>query len=154
MPFVLLLALAFSGLSAKVSSATTPTNALSANHVLMIDRCFTRVAGGKATLTIGPLQATGDTYNGDYAMKVAPYFFKNQKGKLAIVVPADSIETASKGVAVKITGTATDAADGETRQIDAIATPSDGRRGTLRLWFVADGRRMNFDTRYQIIARP
>src|SRR5690348_2431413 len=131
MPFVLLLALVFAGFSGKVSAATTPTNTLSTNRVLMIDRCFTRVAGGKATLTIGPLQPTGGTYYGDYAMKVAPYFFKNQKGKLAIVVPDDSIEKASKGVAVKIAGTATDAADGVTRRIDAIATPLDSRQGTL-----------------------
>jgi hypothetical protein len=151
MPFVLVLALILAGLSPKVSAPTSSTNTLSTKRVLMIDRCFTRVAGGKATLTIGPLEPTGDTYNGDYAMKVAPYFFKNQKGKLAIVVPDDSIEKASKGVAVKITGTATDAADGETRRIEAIATPSDTGEGTLRLWFVADGRRMDFDTRYRIV---
>jgi hypothetical protein len=81
------------------------------------------------------------------------YFFKNKDGKLAIVITRESIDKASRGLAVEITGTATEnGKGGKTRRIDARATPLDGRQGTLRLRFVADGREMVFDTRYKFVA--
>jgi hypothetical protein len=129
------------------------TNVISTNDVLMIDRCFCGVPAGKCTLTIGPLRVAGDTYSGDYATKVSPYFFKNEEGKLAILIPRESVEKASKGVAVEITGTATESKKGgKTRRIGATATPVDARQGTLRLWFIADGRQMVFDTHYKFVA--
>ena len=54
------------------------------------------IAGGKATLTIGPLQRTNGTYAGDYKLKVFPYFLKNDKGRLAIVVSDAALAEAAK----------------------------------------------------------
>ena len=133
--------------------AASATNVVSTNDVLMIERCSSSVAGGKCKLTIGPLRPAGDIYAGDYAIRVSPYFFKNGDGKLAIVITRESIDKASRGLAVEITGTATEnGKGGKTRRIDAMATPSDGRQGTLRLRFIADGREMVFDTRYKFVA--
>src|SRR5687768_16413363 len=98
----------FFGLLISALAAPPPTNALSTNRVLIIDRCTASIAGGKATLTVGQLRARGDTYSGNYAMKVSPYFFKNEKGTLAIVIPSESIKTASNGFPVNVTGKATE----------------------------------------------
>ncbi|HMJ91429.1 MAG TPA: hypothetical protein VK530_16525 [Candidatus Acidoferrum sp.] len=118
------------------------------NRVLSIASSATAVSGGKATLTIGTLTLTTNVYGGDYTMKVSPYFFKSEKGKLAIVVPAESLAKVTHGVPVNITGTAT-SKDGHARRIDAVATPADNNRGALKLWFVAGGRKMVFNTSYQ-----
>src|SRR4030095_5609520 len=95
MRFVLFLAVAVVGLRANVFAASA-TNAVSTNDVLMIDRCFSCVAGGKCKRTIGPLRPAGDIYAGDYATKVSPYFFKNEDGKLAIVITRESIDKATR----------------------------------------------------------
>ena len=121
------------------------------NHVLMIDLCSARVPGGKATLSIGPLQPRSDIYAGDYRMKVSPYFFKGEKGKLAITIPSDTLERVSQGQAVDITGTATTDGESVARHIDITATPSDSDHGALMLWFVVDGRKMTFNTAYHIV---
>jgi len=148
----LFLAVAVVGLRTNVFAASA-TNLISTNNILMIDRCSTSVAGGKCKLTIGPLRPAGDIYAGDYATKVSPYFFKNGDGKLAIVITRESVDKASRGLAVEITGTATEnGKGGKTRRIDAKATPLDGRQGTLRLRFVSDGHGMVFDTRYKFVA--
>lgn len=110
------------------------------------------MSGGKATLSIGPLKRTADIYVGDYQMKVSPYFFKGEKGKLAIVVSDAALARAAKGIAGEITGTAT-SDDGETRRIDAIATPSDNNCGTLKLWFIAGDRKMVFNTPYRFLEK-
>lgn len=132
--------------------AGSAANIVSTNDLLMIERCFCGVAGGKCALTIGPLRVSGDIYTGAYATKVSPYFFKNEAGTLAIMIPRASIEKASRGQAVDITGTATESKkDGKTRVIHATATPEDERQGALKLWFTADGRQMVFDTRYKFV---
>ncbi len=125
------------------------TNSSAGDSTLIIDRCSTTVSGAKATLSIGRLQQTGDTYAGDYSMKISPYFFKNEKGKLAILVPADSLAKVRKGLVLEVIGTATETgARGKSRHIDAVATPVDQKRGLLKLWFMADGHKMTFETQY------
>ena len=151
MRVVLFLAIVVAGVRAVFAGSAT--NAVSTNDVLMIERCFSGVAGGKCTLTIGPLRPVGEVYSGGYATKVSPYFFKNEEGKLAIVITRESIDKASRGLVVEITGTATESKKGGAiRRIDAMATPLNARQGTLKLWFMADGRQMVFDTRYKFIA--
>jgi hypothetical protein len=149
---LLFVTVAVLGLRTNVSAASA-TNTVSTNDVLVIDRCFTSVAGGKCTLSIGPLRPVGDLYCGDYATKISPYFFKNEDGKLAILITRESIEKACRGLSVDITGTATEKGKArKSRHIDAAATPLDCRQGTLKLRFLADGREMVFDTRYKFVA--
>ena len=120
------------------------------NRVLIIDRSSTEVSRGKATLSISPLRRSGDVYAGDYHMNVSPYFFKSEKGRLAIVVSDESMARVTKGLPADITGTATSSGDGEKRRINAVATPEDPQRGTLKLWFFAGDRKMVFTTSYRI----
>jgi hypothetical protein len=82
-------------------------------------------------------------------MKVSPYFFKGEKGRLAIVVSGESLARVTQGLKAVISGTATtNGKEGETRRIDATATPSDNNRGALKLWFIAGDRKMVFNTSY------
>jgi hypothetical protein len=129
-------------------AASRPASSTSSSRVLIIDRSSTAVSGVKATLSIGPLQRTDGIYAGDYQMKVSPYFFKGEKGTLAIVVSSESLAKVTRGIPAEITGTATTSGTGETRRIDATATPWDNHRGALKLWFISGDRKMIFNTSY------
>ena len=72
-------------------AAPALTNSAPANRILMIDPSSMRVDAGKATLTIGALQRVDGVYSGDYKIKVFPWFLKNEKGRLAIVVSDESL---------------------------------------------------------------
>jgi hypothetical protein len=107
------------------------------------------VAAGQATLTIGPLRRADGVYSGDYRIKVSPYFFKNEKGRLAIIVSDESLAGIAQGKAAAIIGTATTSGKGgASRPIAATATPADINRGTLKLWFTAGDRKMIFEPAY------
>jgi hypothetical protein len=129
----------------------TPTT----NRVLRVDQSSMNVAGGKATLKIGALRRTNEVFGGPFEMKVTPYFFKNDKGMLAIVIPDDTIAKASQGQKVDIKGTAT-SADPKggvvVRHIEAVATPVDPEHGRLKLWFQLEDRKMVFETKYRFVA--
>jgi hypothetical protein len=144
----ILLALLAAGWSA-AHAAPVSTNAAAASRILMIDSSSMTVAAGKAILTIGALQRTNGVYAGDYRIRVFPYFLKNEKGRLAIVVSDASLAEAGQGKVVTITGTATTSGPGgRTRHIDATATPADINHGTLKLWFTAGNRKMIFTPAY------
>jgi hypothetical protein len=133
-------------------AAPASTNSAPTNRILMIDPSSMPIAAGKATLTIGALQRADGVYSGDYKIKVFPYFLKNEKGRLAIVVSDELLAEINQGKVAAIVGTATTTTPGkggQTRHIDATATPADMNRGTLKLWFTTAGnRKMIFEPAY------
>ena len=119
----------------------------------MIERSSTRVSAAKATLTIAPLVRTGGMFAGDYEVKVSPFFFKSESGKLEILVSDESLAKAKKGEAVEITGTALTHGENVKRKVNARATPAGENHGELKVWFAADGREMVFLTSYRLLER-
>ena len=122
-------------------------------RVLQVDRCFTKVAGGKATLTVGSLRRTNDVFAGQFKMKVEPYFFKSDQGSLAVVVPDDAMAKVSAGQAVDFAGSAT-TMDGRkmvVRKFSAVATPVDAERGALKVCLTVDDRKLVFETKYRFV---
>ena len=118
---------------------------------LLIDRSSTRVSGAKATLTIDPLIRTGECFAGDYHMKVTPFFFKSETGKLEIFVSNELHAKASNGIPVEITGTALTDGEDLKRKVNARATPRDKDRGELKVWFKVYEREMVFQTTYRLL---
>jgi hypothetical protein len=115
----------------------------------MIESSSMPVGAGEATLIIGPLQRTNGIYSGDYNLKVFPWFLKNEKGRLAIVVSDESLAEAGQGRVVTITGTATTSGKGgRTRPVEVTATPEDINHGTLKVLFLAGSRKMIFEPAY------
>lgn len=130
-------------------AAPVLTNAAPFSRVLLVDSCSTPVAAGKATLIISPLQRTNDTFIGEYKLKVFPYFFKNEKGRLVIIVSDKTLAEAGPGKVVAITGTATsEGKKGKQWPIQAIATPVDLDHGSLKLYFNAGSRKLIFNSTY------
>ena len=121
------------------------------NCRLLIERSFTRVSGAKATLTIDPLIRKGESFQGDYQMKVTPFFFKSETGKLEIFVSNDALAKATNGIPVEIIGTALTHGEEVKRKVNARATPRDKDRGELKVWFKVDERDMVFQTTYRLL---
>jgi hypothetical protein len=143
-----LLALLVAGLFG-AQAAQGSTNSAATNRILLIDPSSMPVAKGKATLTIGALQWTNGVYSGDYKINVTPYFFKSEKGRLAIIVSDESFAKLTQGKVAAIIGTATtNGKGGKSRHIDATAAPFDVSNGTLKLWFTAGIRKMIFEPAY------
>ena len=122
-------------------------------RVLQVDRCFTKVAGGKATLTVSSLRRTNDVFAGEFKMKVMPYVFKSDKGKLVVVVPDEAMAKVSAGQAVGFVGSAT-SMDGRKpviRKFNALATPTNAEQGDLKVSLTVDDRQLVFETKYRFV---
>ena len=137
-----------------VHAAPASTNSAPANRVLMIDPSSMPVGVGRATLTVGALRRADGRYTGEYKLKVFPWFFKDEKGTLAIAVSDESLAEAGQGKVVTISGTATTSGKGgRTRLIEATATPADINHGMLMLSFTTvTNRKMIFKPAYHFAA--
>ena len=129
-------------------SGSLSTNSVAANRILTVDASSMPVAGGKATLTIGMLRRADGVYSGDYKVRVFPYFFKNDKGRLAIIVSDESLAQINVGKITQISATATSGKDARSRTIAATVTPVDINHGTLKLRFMVGDRKMIFEPAY------
>src|SRR5271170_7935774 len=113
-----LLALLAAGWSDALA-APFSTNSAAADRLLVIDSSSMPVAAGIATLIIGPLRRVDGVYTGDYKLKVFPYFYKNEKGLLAIVVSDASLTQVNQGKVAAIVGIATTSGkNGGSRHVD------------------------------------
>ncbi len=147
--FPLILAAVFVAGLGDVDAAPSSTNIGATNRILLIAPSSMPIAAGKATLTIGELHRTGGVYTGEYKIKLFPYIFKNEKGRLEIIVSDESMAAINEGKVAAIIGTATTSGkNGKSRHIDATATPTDVDHGTLKLWFMAGDRKMTFNPSY------
>lgn len=134
-------------------AAPAATNSVTGSRLLMIDSSSMSVGGGQVTLIIGALRRADGVYAGDYKIKVFPYFLKNEKGRLAIVVSDAALAAVNAGKVAAITGSATTSGQGgRSRPIEATATPVDLNRGQLKLWFTAGSRKMIFEPAYHFAA--
>jgi hypothetical protein len=135
------------------SAAPAVTNAAPVGRVLIIEPSSMSLPTAKATLTISPLTRTNGVYTGDYKLKVFPYFFKNEKGRLAINVPDDLLAYLNDGRPVTVGGTATAAKTGRIRRIGATAMPVDFDHGTVTLWFMSNTQKMTFTPAYHFVGK-
>jgi len=128
--------------------AATATAPVADSRVLLLDNCVMPLPTAKATLIVGPLTRTNGVYVGDFKVKVFPYFFKSDRGSLAINVPDQTLTAIHQGKTVAITGTSTSAKNGKVRHVEIRALPKDNDQGTVCLWFMVGDQKMFFTSTY------
>ena len=85
---------------------------------------------------------------GDYQLKVVPYFFKSEKGRLLLAAPQDSSLRLAEGMAVEFTGVATNQRNGKSKIIRGKITPSTKDGGHVTFSVATEDGRMVFNTFY------
>jgi hypothetical protein len=132
-----------------VQGAPTATNPVAGCRVLILENSTMPLTTARATLIVGPLTRTNGVYVGDFKVKVFPYYFKSDRGRLAINVPDQALAAMYRGESVAVTGTSTSTKTGSVRRIEITATPKDRDHGTISLWFMVGDRKMVFTPGYQ-----
>jgi hypothetical protein len=148
---LLLLTFLAAGLGA-VPAAPPGIHSASPDRMLVLDCSVMPLTLGKATLTLGALGRTNGVYAGDYRIRVSPYFLKNEKGRLAIVVSDESLAKVNAGQVTTFAGTATtNGKGGRVRPVTATATPADSNGGKLKVSFMAGNQQMLFEPAYHFV---
>ncbi|MEP6600906.1 MAG: hypothetical protein ABJB49_03755 [Nitrospirota bacterium] len=120
---------------------------------LYIAPSSSKLAGGTAKLVVGSLSRSGLAFVGDYRIKVLPYFFKNESGRLFIEVPDAALRQMIGGAVTGFKGRATTNRSGLTRKITAKAKPSAKDRGALTFTVATVNGPLVFNTSYRIEKR-
>jgi hypothetical protein len=142
--------LAMVGVPAELAHAEAPvrSNNKPAARRMLVDPSSSSVALGKADLVVSPLTHGGAAYLGDYQLKVTPYFFKSEKGKLQLAAPDEVVQKLEEGVPVEFTGKATNVGDGKVKVVTGKATPANKDRGKVTFSVETENGKMVFNTSY------
>jgi len=116
---------------------------------LFVEPSSSSLAGGTARLVLPALTRQPGTYVGDYQLKVTPYFFKSEKGKIVMIVSDQSLLKITQSVPVEFTGKAITAGTNKTRPITVKATPSASDRGALVITVKTENGPLVFATSYR-----
>ena len=119
-----------------------------ATRRLFVDPSSSRVKLGKADLTVTPLIPKGDMYVGEYRLRVAPYFFKNEEGSLALTAPQESYQRLAQGSAVEFNGVAANKRNGKSKIVTGKITPVTSDRGRVTFSVATENGQMVFNTLY------
>lgn len=118
---------------------------------LVIEPSSSRLAGGTAKLAVNPLSRSGSNYVGDYRIKVIPYFFKNENGRLIIEVSEPKLQQMLEGGVTSFVGEAKANHSDLKHKITARATPAGRKSGALTFTVATDNGPLVFNTSYKIV---
>jgi hypothetical protein len=132
------------------AQVTSPPGALATGgQTLFIGPSSTSLSLGKANLVIGNLSRRAGAILGDYRLDVSPFFFKSEKGRIAMWVSEAALSKLTQGEAVEFTGKAITNGTGETRSVTARATPSASDRGIVTFSFLVEAGKLVFSAPYR-----
>jgi len=120
---------------------------------LFVEPSASSLAGGKARLTTSVLTPESGAYVGDYQLKVTPYFFKSEKGKISINASEHGLRKLTQNKPVAFTGKAVTDGTKKTRPIKVEATPSGSDRGALIISIPTENGALVFETSYRFDER-
>lgn len=146
---VILLAILSPVCRAEAQVAATAKAAPAKTQTLFIGPSSTSLSLGKASLIIGALQHREGACCGDYKLEVSPFFFKSEKGKIAMAVSEAALAKLALGNTVEFTGKAVTNGTGVTRAVTAKAVPASGDRGTVTFSFLVDAGKLIFIAPYR-----
>ncbi|MEO7723665.1 MAG: hypothetical protein ABIU29_03120 [Chthoniobacterales bacterium] len=117
---------------------------------LLVAPSSSKLAGGTAKLIVGVLSREDSSYTGEYRIRVFPYFFKSETGKLLIGVSETSFRRMIEGDATSFAGRAITDGTGETRQVTAKVLPAASDHGALTFTVATENGPLVFNTSYRI----
>src|SRR5688500_1564968 len=120
---------------------------------IVIEPSSASLTGGNATLTTTALNRKAGSFVGDYQLKVTPYFFKSEKGKLSIHVSDEMLRKLINGDAVNVSGKATTSGTAESRPITVRAIPLSSDRGSVTVAVLTENGKLVFNSSYRFLGK-
>ena len=140
-----------------VSTAALPPPACVSGHYseVTVDPADASIYVGKVSLAMSPLTRRGNVYTSDYSVKVFPFFFFNERGRISIEVSAEQLQQLARGETVDLKGHASNSRGAE-RRIGgrAVSDSIGGDRGKIkvRVW-VSKNIELIFNTAYRFTGK-
>ena len=116
---------------------------------LFVDPSSTSTSLARINLSVGTLVRQGNAYRGGYQIKVSPFSFKNEGGRLSANVSDEAVKQLGRGNPVNFTGQAV-SDDGKSRPIEGRATPSSSDQGRIEIRFTSKDAKLVFATTYHL----
>ena len=117
-----------------------------------VDPMKTSIYIGSVRLVTAVFARQGDNFEATYEVKVFPFFFYNESGRITLRLPDPELRRLAGGETLVFNGEAVNHRK-KKRSIEVRAEPADAARGKLKISIMADGIRLIFHGTYRFIGR-
>jgi hypothetical protein len=137
-------------------AAALPPPACASGHYaeVTVDPADASIYVGKVSLAMPPFTHRGNVYTSDYSVKVFPFFFFNERGRISIEFSAEQLERLERGETVDLKGHASNS--GAERRVEGRAVSdaagSDHGKIKVRVW-VSKKIELVFNTAYRFTGK-
>ncbi len=118
---------------------------------IVIEPSSTKLSLAKAELTVSPLECKAPGLCGTYTIKVTPFTFKNDFGKLTLTMSDLIVGKMKAGEPVEFTGMATSERDGKTKAIKGTTTPNAKETGLVNFVVTSEDGDLVFNSSYHLV---
>lgn len=119
---------------------------------MLVEPSAAKVSLAKAKLIVSPLEHEAKAYLGSYELRVTPFTFKSETGKLFLNASDETVRQMLNGESVEFTGKATNAA-GEVKVVTGKTTAQTNDRGAVSFSVQTENGPMVFNTSYRLVKR-
>ncbi len=119
---------------------------------MLVEPSATKVSLAKAHLIVSPLEHQEKAYFGSYELRVTPFTFKSETGKLFLNATDETVRQMEKGESVEFTGKATNTA-GDVKVVTGKTTAETNDRGAVSFSVQTENGPMVFNTSYHLVKR-
>ena len=142
---------------AAAEAAALPPPACASGHYaeVTVDPADASIYVGKVSLAMPPFTHRGNVYASDYSVKVFPFFFFNERGRISIEFSAEQLERLERGETVDLKGHASNSRGAERRvegRAVSDAAGSDHGKIKVRVW-VSKKIELVFNTAYRFTGK-
>ena len=129
-------------------SAAAPAAAVTGWDLVNIPPMKTSLLIGSVTLTTEPFVRSGSTLASTYQVKVWPWFFWSESGRITISLTDANLASMAKSETSEFTGEAANHRN-KPRQVTGRTQPTDGSSGKFKIRIKADGYELVFNGTYR-----
>ncbi len=104
---------------------------------------------GSVTLIPGVFRREGSTLAATYTVKVFPWFFWGETGRITITLSDAELASLNKGEVVEFTGDGVNQKH-KPRKVTGRAQPADATSGKFKIRIAADGYELIFNSTYRL----
>ncbi len=103
---------------------------------------------GSVTLTPGVFRREGSTLTATYSVKVFPWFFWGETGRITVTLSDADLARLAKGETAEFTGDGVNQKN-RPRKVTGRAQPADATSGKFKVRILADGYELIFNSTYR-----
>jgi len=141
----------FFSLLISVQSEETKAAGTDTFPTILVAPCKSKLSFAEASLIVSVLNHESGAFRGDYIIKINPFTFKNDEGRLDLKISDADAHKMTRGLAVEFSGKAISNKGNKQQGVKGRTDPKTASSGNVSFVVTTADRQIVFNTTYKLV---